>query len=217
MQGLDVHIANLDPNFRRQAHQFLLTCELDGFPANCDTHDSEFALSPSDTAGALCRPTEKTEANEDKSSDCEVTEMQYRAAQEQFKALKCKADLEEVHADYHSSQHRPSRLQRDVALILSEMDIGFVEEYVDKRSGYSLDMLLSDRLTAIEVDGPSHYATGTHRPLGNTNMKHRHIAQLVFDLRILPYWEWDVLKVKDQKKAYLRQLLTSTCTPSVTS
>jgi len=122
------------------------------------------------------------------SDECQLTAKELLRAEEQYKALKCKADLEEVRADYIASPHSPSRLQRDVALILSEMDIGFVEEYVDQRSMYSLDMLLSDKRTAIEVDGPSHYATGTHRPLGNTNMKHRHLTQLGFDLRVLPYW-----------------------------
>jgi hypothetical protein len=39
MRGLDTHIANLDPNFRRQAHQFLLTCELDGFPSDFESID----------------------------------------------------------------------------------------------------------------------------------------------------------------------------------
>ena len=169
MRGLDTHIANLDPNFRRQAHQFLLTCELDGFPSDFESIDINWRP----TGAVVARPK---------------TKKQFKAAEKQFEALKCKAEEAEVHLEYAASQHRPSRLQKDVSQILAEMDIQFVEEYVDQRSGYSLDLLLSDKRTAIEVDGPSHYAAGTHRPLGNTNMKHRHLSQLGFDLRILPYW-----------------------------
>ena len=40
-------------------------------------------------------------------------------------------------------------------------------------------------------------------------MKHRHLAQLGFDLRVLPYWEWDQLKSKEQKMGYIRRLLTA--------
>jgi hypothetical protein len=46
-------------------------------------------------------------------------------------------------------------------------------------------------------------------------MKHRHLSQLGFDTRILPYWEWDELKTKEQKKEYLRNLLTAVPTSSI--
>jgi len=216
MRGLDLHIQKLDSNFRRQAHQFLLTCELDGFPGSSNAIDGEWrpsgALKWRNVSGKHLPLLEERAQRAAKHYERRSAERQYQSVRSKADKDKDK-DLNKVQLDYTASSHRPSRLQRDVALILAELDIEFVEEYVDEKSGYSVDLLLSDKRTAIEVDGPSHYAAGSHRPLGNTNMKHRHLAQLGFDLRILPYWEWDKLKSKEQKKAYIKSLLTTT--PSV--
>lgn len=120
-----------------------------------------------------------------------------------------------IQAAFSIDNHTPSRLQEDVAGILEEMGIDFKQEYVDQRSGYSVDMLMGDRRTAIEVDGPTHFAAGSHTPLGHTTMKHRQLEQLGFDLRILPYWEWDQLDSKEKKIQYIKNLLTAT--PSVSN
>jgi len=188
MRGLDLYIQKLDSNFRRQAHQFLLTCELDGFPGSSNAIDGDWrpsgALKSRNISGKHLPLLEERAQRAAK-------HYQRRSAERQYQSVRSKVDKDlnnKVQLDYTASSHRPSRLQRDVALILAELDIEFVEEYVDEKSGYSVDLLLSDKRTAIEVDGPSHYAAGSHRPLGNTNMKHRHLAQLGFDLRILPYW-----------------------------
>ena len=214
MRGLDYHISSLDSNFRRQAHQFLLTCELDA--------EQEWQMSgswrpPGDLGSKLKALRRLRKSIEVPMSGAAIDRQTERIAQERKRGSvknsvgqMPRAGLSNVAAfDYRVSQHRPSLLQKDVALILSEMKIDFVEEYVDERSGYSLDMLLADKRTVIEVDGPSHYATGTHDPLGSTDMKHRHLAQLGFDLRVLPYWEWDQLKSKEQKMGYIRRLLTA--------
>lgn len=173
MRALDQHITSLEANFRRQVHQFLLTCELNGFPA----HDA------SSRDGLRSRGV--ISLNEGREEESMGTEA--KSVVDADRRLRYQ---DEVRADYGTmaGNHRSSRLQRDVALILAEMRIGFEEEFVDEKSGYSVDIVLSDKRTAIEVDGPSHYAAGSHRRLGNTNMKHRHLAQLGFDLRILPYW-----------------------------
>jgi len=184
LEGLDLHLASMDSNFRRQAYQFLLTCELEGW------------LDPS--RGLL------------KAKPCQPPP---RGGREKKARASVTLERGSVTLELEMEQHKPSRLQKDVAAILSEMQIEFVEEFIDERSGYSLDLLLRDKRTAIEVDGPSHFIVGTHIPLGKTVMKHRHMQQLGFDLRILPYWEWDQLKGKEQKKEYIRRLLTST--PSV--
>jgi hypothetical protein len=210
MRGLDVHIANLDANFLRQAHQFLLTCELDNFhfPTRLESISGSWRPEGAIAAHALPKVVRDQRAAELK--ERRVEERKYKALKERSRAHEKQVQLE-----FAASQHRPSRLQRDVAHVLTEMEVAFIEEYVDQRSGYSLDIILSDMRTAIEVDGPSHYAAGTHSPLGNTNMKHRHLSQLGFDTRILPYWEWDELKTKEQKKEYLRNLLTAVPTSSI--
>jgi hypothetical protein len=56
-----------------------------------------------------------------------------------------------------AESRKKSRLQEDVAQVLTDMGIGFHEEYVDERSGYSLDMVILDKVKrgpgviAIEV------------------------------------------------------------------
>ena len=140
MRGLDLYIQRLDTNFRRQAHQFLLTCELDGFPGSSDAIDGDWRPS-----GALkSRGVSGKHAPLLESARAQRAAKMYRKTELQYQALRSKADQDELQLDYATSCHRPSRLQRDVALILTELDIEFVEEFVDERSGYSVDMLLSN-------------------------------------------------------------------------
>ena len=50
-----------------------------------------------------------------------------------------------------------SRLQRSVAAALASIQPGLEEEYLEPRTGYSLDLALPSSRIAIEVDGPSHF------------------------------------------------------------
>ena len=50
-----------------------------------------------------------------------------------------------------------SRSQRSVADSLATVRYGFKEEYLEPRTGYSLDLALPSSRIAIEVDGPSHF------------------------------------------------------------
>ena len=52
---------------------------------------------------------------------------------------------------------RPSSLQRSVSDAISAVRSGFEEEYLEPRTGYSLDLALPSSRIAIEVDGPSHF------------------------------------------------------------
>ena len=172
--GLRHHLPEMDHNFRRQAQQFVLSCELDGLLALSTT-----GISPrraDDAPGEWAR----------------------------------RVFLELGGARSKLEAPRRSRLQQDVAETIRGMQLQFEEEYVHEASGYSLDIFLSDGRTSIEVDGPSHFAAGSHVPLGGTLMKRRHLQQLGFDLRVLPYWEWDELDTLEQKRDYIRHLLTST-------
>jgi len=173
LDGLEFHMPNMDRNFRRQALQFILSCELDGL------------LAKSTRVYLQCHGEAPGEW-----------------ARRVFETLGGRGEKED--------SHKPSRLQLDVSETMRDMRLEFVEEHVHASSGYSMDLLLSDQKTTIEVDGPSHYASGTRTPLGSTIMKHRHLHQLGFDLRVLPYWEWDQLDTKAEKQTYIRSLLTST-------
>ncbi|KAJ1488073.1 RAP domain-containing protein [Baffinella frigidus] len=100
-----------------------------------------------------------------------------------------------------------SCLQADVVSCVMGMGLEHVEEFVDARSGYSLDILLPSARVAIEVDGPYHYAADSRRPLGATVMKRSHLALLGYELVSVPYWEWDALDTREEKQDYLRDRL----------
>ena len=92
------------------------------------------------------------------------------------------------------------------------------DEYRCPRSGYAIDMLVSDarpsaasagapgggRSWAVEFDGPDHFlACGS--PKGGTLLKHRHLRQLGYALVVVPYWEWDKVSGDEASEAgYLR-------------
>ncbi|MGB1604085.1 MAG: RAP domain-containing protein, partial [Promethearchaeia archaeon] len=92
-----------------------------------------------------------------------------------------------------------SKLQQQVAAVLTEMKLAARPEVVEPASGYKIDMMLLDlerRSTAIqphshlsdqdkraspagwlvEIDGPSHFLSSPpHRPRGSTLLKRRHL------------------------------------------
>ena len=86
-----------------------------------------------------------------------------------------------------------SRLQRDTVAVLRGMGEVVVEEWLDQETGYSLDILLPERNTVIEVDGPYHYAAASRVPLGSTMMKRRHVQRQGMSLIVVPFWEWQHL------------------------
>ena len=51
---------------------------------------------------------------------------------------------------------------------LQSLGHAVVEEWVDEKSGVSIDILLPEANIAVEVDGPSHYASNGRSPLGST-------------------------------------------------
>ena len=73
-----------------------------------------------------------------------------------------------------------SRLQRSVADSLATVKPRFAEEYLEPRTGYSLDLALPSSRVAIEVDGPSHFLLpddrGVRKPNGRTRLKRRLLA-----------------------------------------
>ena len=60
---------------------------------------------------------------------------------------------------------------------------------------------------AVEVEGPHRYVGGgrgggvrTHQPRGFTLLKRRQLRAAGWKLLLVPYWEWDALKVKPEHK-----------------
>ena len=111
-----------------------------------------------------------------------------------------------------------SKMQDAVVRSLQATFPGVVtrEEAVDGRSGYDLDALLdaaavpglapaaATKQWVLEVDGPSHFlrpsspTSKVRPPTGNTVMKRRLLQLLEYELIIVPYWEWDDVRLRDQ-------------------
>ena len=103
------------------------------------------------------------------------------------------------------------------------------DEYRCPRSGYSIDMLVSDappsaasagapggrRCWAVEFDGPDHFlACGS--PTGATLLKHRLLQQMGYALAVVPYWEWKQVCGDEVSEAeYLRGKLGSVSVDAV--
>ncbi|EOD04367.1 hypothetical protein EMIHUDRAFT_221151 [Emiliania huxleyi CCMP1516] len=108
---------------------------------------------------------------------------------------------------------RPSGLQRSVSDALSAVRSGFEEEYLEPRTGYSLDLALPSSHIAIEVDGPSHFllpdSQGVRAPNGPTKLKRRLLAAAGWRVISVPFYEWDGLNTADERQAYLERAVGS--------
>ncbi|EOD17739.1 hypothetical protein EMIHUDRAFT_310744 [Emiliania huxleyi CCMP1516] len=94
-----------------------------------------------------------------------------------------------------------SRLQRSVADSLATVRYGFKEEYLEPRTGYSLDLafwLPSSRI-AIEACAPN----------GPTKLKRRLLAAACWRMISVPFHEWDSLNTADERQAYLERAVGS--------
>eukprot|EP00634_Sargassococcus_sp_CCMP2135_P003292 CAMPEP_0198650604 /NCGR_PEP_ID=MMETSP1467-20131203/5093_1 /TAXON_ID=1462469 /ORGANISM="unid. sp., Strain CCMP2135" /LENGTH=153 /DNA_ID=CAMNT_0044386461 /DNA_START=1 /DNA_END=459 /DNA_ORIENTATION=- len=86
------------------------------------------------------------------------------------------AHSEALRSAYSDCQPTPSKLQRDVSVMLEELGWKHTFEY-ETDEGLSLDLAEPDSKRAIEVDGPSHYlqdaASGEYTVNGGTRFKSR--------------------------------------------
>jgi hypothetical protein len=124
----------------------------------------------------------------------------------------------------------PSESQQRVSQALRKgLVLRVQDEYRCPKSGYSIDMLVSDAHArpsgtsagtcttggdcswVVEFDGPSHFlACGS--PTGATLLKHRHLRQLGYALVVVPYWEWNQVRGDEAAEVeYLRGKLDSGC------
>ena len=126
-----------------------------------------------------------------------------------------------------SGSTRPSESQRDVKMVLERMGLAVEEAARCPRSGYSIDMLVRDKIPALPgggvetgdgpgrggakkewavlLEGPSHFFE-CRAPTGATLLKRRHLLLLGYALVSVPYWEWDEVRAhRGQQEAYLRR------------
>ena len=88
-----------------------------------------------------------------------------------------------------------SQLQSDVVREIRSYDVHVKEEHRCKVSGYSIDALVTlnnGEQIAVEVDGPCHFVGHSHEKTSRTLLKHRQLRYFGWQLRSVPYWEWDM-------------------------
>eukprot|EP00747_Dinoflagellata_sp_TGD_P086898 gnl/TRDRNA2_/TRDRNA2_163461_c0_seq1.p1 gnl/TRDRNA2_/TRDRNA2_163461_c0~~gnl/TRDRNA2_/TRDRNA2_163461_c0_seq1.p1 ORF type:complete len:478 (-),score=57.39 gnl/TRDRNA2_/TRDRNA2_163461_c0_seq1:78-1511(-) len=116
-------------------------------------------------------------------------------------------------AAFRAGQSTPSHMQREVAATLADLGLHAEQETVTGE-GYSIDLLVlwEGKLVAIEFDGPSHFCGRSEGdlPTGATLLKRRQLRAFGWSLVSVPYWEWEELKGKEQRREYLLKLLQST-------
>ena len=101
-----------------------------------------------------------------------------------------------------------SRLQRSIAAALATLQLGFEEEYLEPRTGYSLDLALPSSRLAVEVDGPYHFllpeGLGMRRPNGPTLLKRRLLAAAGWRVISVPFYEWNGFATAKERQTYLQ-------------
>jgi hypothetical protein len=99
--------------------------------------------------------------------------------------------------------------QAEICVHIVDLGLEFEEEFVDDKTGYSIDMFVPAYQCAVEVDGPFHYIANGFSELGSTVMKHRHLRQCGIRLVVIPFFEWNAVAQgggvsREKKLAYLR-------------
>ena len=111
----------------------------------------------------------------------------------------------ELRAAYVRDDATPSRGQKDVSNALDAIKWSHRYEWCTPE-GLSLDMAQPSTKTAVEFDGPTHYLR-SGRPNGATTFKSRLLEMRGWRVVHIPYFEWDELRTRNDKKAYLRRKL----------
>jgi hypothetical protein len=113
----------------------------------------------------------------------------------------------------------PSATQQQVSETLRHIGLSVEDEVRCPKSGYSIDMLVHDKLWgalviggersssartwAVEYDGPKHFlASGA--PTGATLLKRRHLELMGHALVIVGHWEWNGCRGFDERVQLLR-------------
>ena len=86
-----------------------------------------------------------------------------------------------------------SRLQTEVSQRVTELGFELETEFMDAKTGYSLDLFIPEYQCAVEVDGPFHYHADGKSQLGSSVMKHRHLRQRGIVLVVIPFFEWNAV------------------------
>merc|ERR1712130_956977 len=83
-----------------------------------------------------------------------------------------------LNQNLHCVKPSISRFQREVANVVRSIGESIIEEKILYNTGYSVDIVLMNSHTIMEVDGPSHFMKVSDEKFesrGATLLKHRHL------------------------------------------
>ncbi|KAK9819771.1 hypothetical protein WJX72_002182 [[Myrmecia] bisecta] len=97
---------------------------------------------------------------------------------------------------------RMSKLQEEVSRVLWSLGVIHRTDHITMDGLFCVDIALENDRVIIEVDGPSHFAVNSRRPLGRT-IGHRSMLEARgYIVRSIPYYEWNVLEGIEEQKRY---------------
>ena len=77
-------------------------------------------------------------------------------------------------------------------------------EYLCPVSERSIDIALSDRRVAIEVDGPWHFFTNARKRNGTTQLRDRVLKRAGWTVVSVPFFDFDILRTVDAQRDYIQ-------------
>ena len=103
------------------------------------------------------------------------------------------------------SIEQSSPAHREISRYLSKL--GLVHRNEATLGPFSLDILVTETKTIVEVDGPNHFFNESILRTSSSVLKHAIIKHLGFNLHHVPYQEWIQCNSEDKKLAYCADLL----------
>eukprot|EP00808_Paulinella_micropora_P012063 g19425.t1 len=127
--------------------------------------------------------------------------------------LNLPAPIDEACSSLQISLHdriESSVLHMEVSNSIDSLGLSHINE--DSTTGLSVDIALPDHKVAIEVDGPSHFLTGSadgveNRYIGTTILKQRLLQKMGWKVISIPYFDWAALGGSNERTSYLQQKL----------
>lgn len=115
--------------------------------------------------------------------------------------------IESAKLQLSSNDQKPisSKLQSEVTTYLRYLfpEIVWEEEYFMKFT--SLDIAYPEKKLVLQVNGPSHYEGRELNP--STQFNNYLLEKEEWKLVTIPYFEWDLLKTRSKKNAYIKKKL----------
>ncbi|KAF4690137.1 hypothetical protein FOZ60_000593 [Perkinsus olseni] len=109
-----------------------------------------------------------------------------------------------VNNQYDALPTMSSQQHLVVSRELSDLGVSHTLE-VALQQPYMIDVVIFNSRKLLEIDGPRHFINGTERPTVTTELKHRLLTRLGYDVRHIRWDSWP--SQKHSQHAYLRGVL----------